>query len=155
MSLLSEVIHYGANIELTGPLAFARVATGSFFAFSGYHKLFNAKRHATIVATLEACRIPFIPVMQWFVPGVEFSAGLGVAFGLLTPLAALGLIAICIVATCTDGIKRVRAWAPIDKADAIDDALYLPEVLYVILLSFFLAQGAGPYSLDAIVCAWL
>jgi uncharacterized membrane protein YphA (DoxX/SURF4 family) len=133
------------------PYAAARIATGLFFVFSGYHKLTNAKRRAVLIATLEASRIPFIPVMQWFVPGIEFSAGLGVAFGLLTPLSALGLATICLVATCADGLRRVKAWGAIDEADAIDNILYLPEVLYIFLLALFVTNGAGPFSLDAIV----
>ena len=101
------------------------------------------------------CGVPCVPAMQWFVPSVELSAGLGLAFGFLTPLAALGLIAICVVATCTDGLKRIRSWQPLDKADAVDDLLYLPEFIYIILLSFFVAAGAGPLSLDAIINNYL
>lgn len=128
-----------------------RVATGVFFVFSGFHKLTNAKRRATFIATLQACGVPFIPVMQWFVPGVEFLGGLGVAFGFLTPLAALGLATICLVAACVDGMGRVKAWGAIDKADVIDDVLYLPEVLYILLLTLFVTNGAGPFSLDAVL----
>ena len=133
------------------PYFLARIATGLFFVFSGYHKLTNAGRRATFVATLQACDIPFIPVMRWFVPGVEFLGGLAVAFGFLTPLAALGLATICIIAAYTDGIRRVRSWSAIDRTDVIDNILYLPEVLYVVLLALFVAEGAGPYSLDAIL----
>ncbi len=133
------------------PYLGARVATGVFFAFSGYHKLTNAKRRATFIATLQTCDIPFIPVMQWFVPGVEFLGGLGVAFGFLTPLAAVGLAIICLVAVCADGMRRVKTWDAIDRADVIDDVLYLPEVLYILLLAMFVAGGAGPFSLDAVL----
>ena len=133
------------------PYLGARVATGVFFAFSGYHKLTNAKRRMTFVATLRACGIPFIRVMQWFVPGVEFLGGLAVAFGLLTPLAAIGLATICLVAVCADGMRRVKTWDAIDRADVIDDVLYLPEVLYILLLAMFVAGGAGPFSLDAVL----
>ena len=129
----------------------ARVATGAFFVFSGYHKLTNAERRAVFVATLQACNIPFIAVMQWFVPGVEFLAGLGVAFGFLTPLSALGLVTICLVAVYADGLHRIKGWGAIDKADVIDDVLYLPEVLYVMLLGLFVANGAGPFSIDAVL----
>jgi putative oxidoreductase len=133
----------------------ARIATGVFFVFSGYHKLTNANRRAVFVATLQASDIPFIPFMQWFVPGVEFLGGLGVAFGFLTPLAALGLATICLVAACTDGMPRVRASGAIDRVDVIDDVLYLPEVLYMVLLALFVANGAGPFSLDAILSRYL
>jgi uncharacterized membrane protein YphA (DoxX/SURF4 family) len=115
----------------------------------------NAKRRATFGATLQACDIPFIPVMQWLVHSVEFLGGLGVAFGFLTPLAALGLAAICLIAACTDGMSRVKAWGAIDKADEIDDVLYVPEVLYIVLLALFVANGAGSFSLDAILSGFL
>jgi putative oxidoreductase len=137
------------------PYLVARIAAGVFFALSGYHKLTNAGRRATLVATLQACGIPFIPVMQWFVPGVEFLGGLGVAFGFLTPVAALGLAVICLIAAYTDGLRRIRAWGAIDRADVIDDLLYLPEVLYIVLLALFVANGAGPFSLDAILNRFL
>jgi putative oxidoreductase len=89
--------------------------------------------------------------MQWLVPGVEFSAGLGVASGTLTPLAAAGLIAICVVATCTDGLKRIAAWSPLDRGDYADDVLYLPEVLYALILLYVAFHGAGTYSVDYIL----
>ena len=133
----------------------ARVATGVFFVLSGYHKLTNAKRRAVFVTTLQACHVPFVPVMQWFVPSVEFLGGLGVAFGFLTPLAALGLAIICLVAAYADGISRIEAWGAIDRADVIDDVLYLPEVLYILLLALFVANGAGPFSLDATLNRYL
>ena len=150
--MLHNVLNSGLLTDTAIPFAIARIATGSFFALSGFHKLFNRARHRL---PLEACGVPWIRVMQWFVPSVELSAGLGLAFGFLTPLAALGLIAICVVATCTDGLKRIRSWQPLDKADAVDDLLYLPEFIYVILLSFFVAAGAGPLSLDAIISSYL
>ena len=139
----------------TLPYLGARIATGVFFAFSGYHKLTNAKRRATFIATLQACGVPCISVMQWFVPGVELGGGLGVAFGLLTPLAAAGLAAICVVAVYADGMGRVRTWDAIDRADVIDDVLYLPEVLYILLLALFVAGGAGPFSVDAVLNQFL
>lgn len=133
----------------------ARIATGMFFVLSGYHKLTNPGRRATFVATLQACSVPFLPAMQWLVPCVEFFGGLGVAFGFLTPLAALGLVAICLVATYTDGVRRVKGWGAIDRADVIDDFLYLPEVLYIVLLALFVTRGAGPVSLDALLTRFL
>jgi uncharacterized membrane protein YphA (DoxX/SURF4 family) len=153
--LVRDVLSSGLLADTAIPFAIARIATGLFFALSGFRKLFNPDRHQTLVATLKDSGVPWLAAMQWFVPGVEFSAGLAVAAGFLTPLAALGLIAICIVAVCTDGFKRIRSWMPIDRADAFDDLLYLPEFLYVILLSFFVAAGAGPLSLDAIISKYL
>lgn len=137
-------------------LTILRVLTGLFFVLSGYHKLTNATRHKFLVQTLKDCRVPFVGVMQWFVPSVEFLGGLGVVFGFLTPLAAIGLVAVCGVATCTAGLKRIaKQYAPIDRADYVDDVLYLPEVLYILMLLPFVASGAGPLSLDYAAQQWL
>lgn len=128
-----------------------RVAVGCFFALSGYHKLFNKTRHASMLATLEADHIPEPRANAWFVSSVEFLGGLGVIAGLLAPLAALGLLTISMVATCTDGLRRIPGYAPLDKGDYACDVLYLPEVLYCIMLAAVIAAGAGPYSLDALL----
>jgi putative oxidoreductase len=128
-----------------------RLAVGVFFTLSGYHKLTNVKRRALLVETLKDCRIPFVSVMQWFVPSVELVGGLAVAAGALTPFAAFGLALICLVATCTDGARRVKSQAAVDVADLVDDILYLPEVTYTLLLPIFIVGGAGPFSVDALL----
>jgi hypothetical protein len=48
-------------------------------------------------------------------------------------------------------MRRVRALTAIDKADKTDDALYLPEVPYIVLLAMVVANGTGPFSLDAML----
>jgi uncharacterized membrane protein YphA (DoxX/SURF4 family) len=87
---------------------------------------------------------------QWWVPLVEFSAGGGVLAGLLAPLAALGLLVIILVSIATSGRQRIKAYRRIDRADRIDDWLYLPETLYALMLIIAVTAGAGPYSLDAL-----
>ena len=125
-----------------------RIAVGLFFAISGYHKLTNKSRHESLVATLTMNNIPLVKYNQWFVPIVEFGAGISLTAGFLFPLPLIGLLAICLVACITDGAKRIAAWQPIDKADVLDDILYLPEVLYIILISILLATGETTLSLD-------
>lgn len=126
-----------------------RVVVGCFFAISGWHKLFNVRRHDSLVATLIQCRVPYIEFNQWFVPIVELTGGVALVLGLLTLPATLGLIAICIVACCTDGIPNVTSrFHPIDKADWLDDVLYLPEALYLAMLVVVVLAGPGHYSLD-------
>ena len=71
--------------------------------------------------------------------------------GFLTPLAALGLLVIVLVASVTSGRVRVRDYQPIDRADRIGDWLYLPEILYAFMLIMFVSAGAGPYSVDAAI----
>ena len=132
-------------------LTLNRIAVGTFFMVSGYHKLFNAERHRSVVDELKSLGVHAVGFNQWWVPLVEFSAGGAVLIGLLAPLAALGLLVIIIVAAATSGRQRIALYKPIDEADRIDDWLYLPEVLYAFMLIIFVSAGAGPYSLDAAI----
>jgi uncharacterized membrane protein YphA (DoxX/SURF4 family) len=134
-------------------IALNRIAVGAFFMLSGYHKLFNAERHRTIVDELKALGVPAVGFNQWWVPLVEFSGGAAVLIGLFTPLAAMGLLVIILVAIATSGRQRIRLNKPIDESDRIDDWLYLPETLYAFMLILVIAAGAGPYSLDALILA--
>ena len=128
-----------------------RIAVGAFFMLSGYHKLFNAERHRTVVDELKALGIPAVGFNQWWLPSVEFTGGAGVLVGLLAPLAALGLLVLILVAMATSGVQRVKSYMPIDRGDRIDDWLYLPETLYAVMLTVVVSAGAGPYSLDAVI----
>jgi putative oxidoreductase len=135
-------------------LAISRVAVGLFFLLSGYHKLFNVQRHAALILSLQSAGLRHITVLQWLVPGAEFSGGFAVAVGLLSVPAAPGLLILSIGATLTDGIKRIADWRPIDRADWLDDILYLPEVLYALVLLSVILAGPGPYSLDALIAGY-
>lgn len=128
-----------------------RIAIGVFFMLSGYHKLFNAERHRSVVDELKALGIHAVGFNQWWVPLVEFSAGGAVLIGMLAPLAALGLLVLILVAIVTSGPQRIKVYKPIDQGDRIDDWLYLPEVLYAFMLIVVLSAGAGPYSIDALI----
>jgi hypothetical protein len=37
----------------------------------------------------------------------------------------------------------------------LDDFLYLPEVLYVLILFWLLFSGPGPYSVDSMMARWV
>jgi uncharacterized membrane protein YphA (DoxX/SURF4 family) len=128
-----------------------RVAVGMFFMFSGYHKLFNAVRHRLFADELRSLHVHAVGINQWWVPLVEFSAGGAVVIGLVAPLAALGLLVIIVVASATSGRERLKTYKPIDRADRIDDWLYLPETLYAFMLILVISAGAGPYGLDAAI----
>jgi putative oxidoreductase len=132
-------------------LALNRIALGAFFMLSGYHKLFNAERHRVFTDELKNLGVPALGFNQWWVPLVEFAAGGAVLIGLLAPLAALGLLVIILVSIATSGRQRIKTYKLIDRADRIDDWLYLPETLYALMLIIVVAAGAGPYSLDALI----
>jgi uncharacterized membrane protein YphA (DoxX/SURF4 family) len=136
-------------------LTLNRVALGLFFAIGGYHKLFNASRHAALTGTLQTDGVHGLPIMQWLLPSIEFSGGFALIVGLLSVLAAFGLFVICVGALALDAVKRIRAWQPIDRADWLGDLLYLPESLYCIGLTVVMLAGPGPWSLDAAIHAFL
>ena len=132
-------------------LSLNRIAVGALFMFSGYHKLFNAERHRSLVDELKALGVPAVGFNEWWVPTVEFTAGGAVLFGFLAPLAALGLLVIILVALATSGRQRIKLYKPLDEADRIDDWLNLPETLYAFMLIVVISAGAGPHSLDAVI----
>ena len=145
-----DILFHGvgwADIALT----LNRIAVGMFFMLSGYHKLFNPQRHREMTEELKELGIHALGFNQWWVPTVEFTAGAAVVIGLLAPLAALGLLAITLVAIVTSGPQRIKLNKPIDEADRIDDWLYLPEILYAFMLIMVVSAGAGRYSLDALI----
>lgn len=149
MAGLIEVLTHG----LAAPGAASAVLRGSvgvFFSISGYHKLFHKERRSGFIANLARNTIPFLRFNSWFVPAVEFAAGATLALGLLTSVSALLLLAICFVACGCEAWGKVCAYKPIDGLDVLDDYLYLPEVLYAVMLVSIILNGTGKYSLDAL-----
>jgi uncharacterized membrane protein YphA (DoxX/SURF4 family) len=136
-------------------LTLNRVALGTFFAISGYHKLFNPSRHLTLTRTLQDDGVHAVPIMRWLLPSAEFGGGWALIIGFLSVPAALGLLMICVGAIALDAVKRIRTWQPVDRADWLGDLLYVPEALYSIGLTVVLLAGPGPWSLDATIAALL
>ena len=132
-----------------------RAALGLFFSISGYHKLFNATRHATLARTLQDDGVRPLRVMEWLVPAVEFSGGCALLLGLLSALAAFGLCVLCLGAVALDAIKRIGAWQPLNRLDLVGDLLYLPELLYCVGLGVVVLAGPGKWSLDAAIATGL
>jgi putative oxidoreductase len=149
MNALQTLLTHGAGFGDTSLLVM-RVSVGGFFVFSGFHKLFNATRREDLRETFAADKVTYAPMMV-LVPLGELLGGLGVAFGALTVFAALGLAALNVGALVLDGFKRIASMHPLDRADRIDDVLYLPEVLYVVCLLVVISFGPGAYSLDRLV----
>jgi uncharacterized membrane protein YphA (DoxX/SURF4 family) len=149
-----QLITQGAQAP-TAALTLNRLAPGVFFAISGYHKLFNASRHATLTRTLQGDGVHAVPIMQWLLPSGEFAGGCALILGFLSVIAAFGLFVICAGAFALDAVKQIRAWQPIDRADWLGDLLYVPEALYCIGLTVVMLAGPGTWSLDAIITTLL
>jgi putative oxidoreductase len=130
------------------PVTAARVLIGIFFCISGGTKLFTKAQFGVLEQTMVQIRVPFPHATALFVAAVEFACGAGLALGLLTPLCAAMLTVDMIVAIATTSIHTIQAS---DFLTWIDDFLYLPEVLYVLILVWLIFSGPGRYSVDGIL----
>jgi putative oxidoreductase len=130
------------------PITAVRVLVGIFFCISGGTKLLVPAQFSLMEHTLAQSHIPFPHANALFVSLAEFACGAGLVVGLLTPLCALVLVADMIVAVATNRIHSIQATGVLAW---IDDFLYLPEVLYVMILVWLIFSGPGQYSIDGLL----
>ena len=130
------------------PVTAARVLIGIFFCISGGNKLFVKAQFGVLEQTMVHIHVPFPHATALFVAMVEFACGAGLALGLLTPLCAAMLMADMIVAISTTSIHSIQASTPLAW---LDDFLYLPEVLYTLILVWLILSGPGRYSVDGLI----
>ena len=133
------------------PITAARVLIGVFFCISGGTKLFVPAQFNEMQQTMIHSHIPFPHASALFVSLVEFACGGGLVLGLLTPLCAAVLMVDLSVAILTNRIGSIQ---PSGFLAWLDDFLYLPEVLYVLILFWLLFSGPGPYSVDRLIARW-
>ena len=104
----------------------ARMAVGLLFFLSGRGKLFVPERREQMRESLVAA---------------------GIILGALTPLACimLGGVMVVAIATATKNIKTppLLGW--------LSEFLYLPEVLYLVILFWLFLSGPGWLSVDRFV----
>lgn len=125
-----------------------RASVGIFFAISGGNKLFVPDRHLALRRNLARNNIPCVQGMVWWVAGWEFLAGAMLALGLFTAFSAGVLLIICLVACSCEAHAKVESYKPINQWDRVADYLYLPEILYTVLLLAAIVHGTGAFSLD-------
>lgn len=130
------------------PITAARVLIGIFFCISGGTKLFVASQFSELQQTMIRSHIPFPHASALFVALVEFACGAGLALGLLTPVCAAMLAGDMIVAIATNRIHSIQASGVLAW---LDDFLYLPEVLYTLILVWLIFSGPGRYSVDGLI----
>lgn len=128
--------------------ALVRVSLGAFFCISGGTKLLDSGARQEMVQTLTASGISLPELNALFVSLVEFAGGGLLAVGLLTPICAVLLGGDMLVAIATNRLSSVRgdsllAW--------LGNFLYLPEVLFALMLGWILFSGPGKPSLDSIL----
>src|SRR5262245_44850697 len=121
----------------TYALTLLRVIVGFVMATHGWMKLVDIAGTQRGFAQIG---IPFPEVAAYLAVAGEFLGGLGLIVGLLTPIAALGVLAVMVVAIFfvhwRNGLLGLRG------------GFEYPLVLAAVAL-FFMLRGAGPVSLDA------
>src|ERR1043166_7799684 len=125
----------------------ARVSLGIFFAISGGNKLLVPSRTQQMYETLAGAGIPFPHFMTYFVSSVEFISGCLLVIGRLTSLCCVAPIVQMIVAIVTVQLATIPKG--LSLLNWLDDFLYLPETLYIIILIWLICSGPGRVSVDA------
>jgi putative oxidoreductase len=126
----------------------ARVAVGMLFFLSGRGKLFVPERRQQMRETLVAAHVLFPDFNAVLVSTVEFIFGFLLIFGALTPLACVMLTGVMIVAIATTAIPNIKASSP---PGWLSEFLYLPEVLYLVMLFWLFLSGPGWLSVDHLI----
>ena len=125
----------------------ARVAVGLLFFLSGRAKLFVPERRKEMRQTLIKAHVAFPDFTAALISTVEFVCGLLLVLGAVTPLASALLAGIMIVAIATTAIRNIKATS---LAEWLEGFLYLPEVLYLVILFWIFFSGPGLLSIDCL-----
>ena len=136
----------GSHFSEQLSILLARVALGVFFAISGGKKLFVASRTHQMYETLAGAGIPFPHATTYFVSSVEFIGGCLLVIGLLSSLCSAALIIDMTVAIITVRLATIQSG--ISFLDWLDDFLFLPETMYIIILIWLICSGPGRFSVD-------
>jgi len=121
-------------------LLILRLVFGAAFVLHGLGKIPNAFSWMGPGA-------PIPGLLQALAAFSEFGGGIAIIFGLLTPLAALGLLG-----TMTGALLMVHlpAGQPFVSLDPTKTSFELPMTYWIIALTLLLT-GPGAYSLDALL----
>ena len=123
----------------------ARISVGLLFFLSGRGKLFVESRRESMRNTMRQAGVPFPELTAAVTSVVEFVFGAMLVVGLFTPVSCLLLIGVMVGALATTLIPALKAGSVIDW---LAEFLYLPEVLYVVILVWLLLAGPGWLSVD-------
>jgi len=117
-----------------------RISTGVIMVMHGLDKIHDIPAWTNQLTSLG---VPSPQIMAYLAIAGEFGGGLGLLVGLLTPIAALGIMSNMAVA-----IFKVH-WH--NGLAAKNNGFEYPLTLFMIGF-FFFCYGAGPVSLDRLFC---
>jgi len=123
-----------------------RISLGLFFTISGANKLFVPSKTQAMYQTLVEAKVPLPHLMTYFVSGIEFVGGSLLTVGVLSSLACVALLVDMLVAILTSKLSAMpKGLSPLNW---LDDFLYLPEVLYMLIFIWLICSGPGQFSVD-------
>jgi putative oxidoreductase len=135
-SRLRRLIHSASRSLQWLPPAVARLTIGWIFLQSGWGKLHNLPK---VIEYFTELGIPAPQIQAPLAATTEFVCGALMLIGLFTRVASLPLIATMLVAILT---------AKKGDIQELSDLFATAEFLYIALLLWLGAYGAGPISLD-------
>ena len=164
-SLLDALNRSGDRVLPTlARLVFAAVLLGYFWAsaLTKFDGLFTPSSGAFAqiyprvfeAAGYDAGQMGFLPRMVVLLGGwAEFLLPLLIVLGLLTRLAALGMIGFVVMQSLTDVFGHLADAATVGAwFDRASDGLILDQrALWVVILLVLVFKGAGPLSLDKVI----
>jgi putative oxidoreductase len=130
----------------------ARLAVGVLFAISGGGKLFVPARRQEMRETLRQAGLPAPELSAAAVSSIELVFGVFLAIGFLTPVDCVMLGCTMVGALTTTVLPGIEAKSFLGW---VGELLYLPEVLYLVLLAWLFLAGPGWLSVDHLVLSSL
>lgn len=116
-----------------------RVGVGIIMMAHGWLKVTDVAGWKQLLQQLD---IAAPEVTAWLAIAGELLGGAGLLLGLLTPLAGLGVLAVMLTAIVTVHLPHGLL--------ASNNGFEYPLTL-ALVAAFFIARGAGPFSLDALI----
>lgn len=127
--------------ERSGTLLVGRILLGLIFAFSGFHKLTALEETAGQIA---AHGIPAAHVMATVAGCAELAGGVALILGLLSRVAAIGLIVFMIPTT----LMFHNFWAFTGNDMQVQMVNFMKNLAIIGGLALMVGSGAGRYSID-------
>jgi uncharacterized membrane protein YphA (DoxX/SURF4 family) len=141
----------------------ARGTLGLFFVLARFRsfydpskppgcRVFNTDRFGSLQRKLCSCgfssRLLF---WTWVTALVEVAGGLALMAGLLTTMAALGLLILTVRASMCTAWAKISEQNPVDSIDCVACYLWRVEGVYIALALLIMLLGPGNYSLDVLL----
>ena len=137
-SRLRRLVHLVSSRLRWLPPTVARLTIAGVFVQTGWGKLHNLPK---VIGFFQELGIPAPQLQAPLVATVEFVCGLLLLLGLFTRVASLPLIVSMAVAILTARRTDIHGYS---------DLFGMEEYLYIVILLWLGAYGAGPISLDAV-----